>query len=76
MFIQTPTFTDAVTTKKAILDNWNAFADAYKGTGAKYITLERLKQMFSHTETLNKITCNLHDFKVQSNLNNCEYHSF
>ncbi|GHU55676.1 hypothetical protein FACS189442_3540 [Spirochaetia bacterium] len=33
--------------KKIVVDNWSDFSDLYKGTGAKYITIERLKYFFN-----------------------------
>jgi tRNA1(Val) A37 N6-methylase TrmN6 len=41
--IKTDTMASCRILKKIIVDNWLYFSDLYKGTGAKYITIERLK---------------------------------
>jgi hypothetical protein len=41
--IKTKTMKDCQRLKKTIIDRWNDFSNLYKGTGAKYITVERLK---------------------------------
>jgi methylase of polypeptide subunit release factors len=41
--IKAGTIKDCLCIKKIITDNWNDFSNLYKGTGAKYITIERLK---------------------------------
>jgi methylase of polypeptide subunit release factors len=46
IFIKTETYTDSKELKEYILSNWTLFERLYKGTGAKYITLKRLKAFF------------------------------
>jgi hypothetical protein len=41
--IKTKTMKECQYLKKIITDNWNDFSNLYKGTGSKYITIERLK---------------------------------
>jgi type I restriction-modification system DNA methylase subunit len=41
--LKTKTIDDCILLKKIIMDNWSDFSNLYKGTGAKYITIERLK---------------------------------
>jgi tRNA1(Val) A37 N6-methylase TrmN6 len=41
--IKTETMKDCKKLKEMITDYWNDFKNLYKGTGAKYITIERLK---------------------------------
>jgi predicted RNA methylase len=41
--IKTKTIKECLCLKKLIADHWNDFSNLYKGTGAKYITIERLK---------------------------------
>ena len=36
--------------KKEIINNWSDFSNLYKGTGAKYITIKRLKYFFNCDE--------------------------
>ena len=49
IFIKTVTQLDANELKKHIILNWSSFEKLYKGTGAKYITLNRLRDYFKHT---------------------------
>lgn len=44
--IKTLTLKDCHSLKMIILENWVVFSNMYKGTGAKYITIERLKSFF------------------------------
>ncbi len=48
IFIKTVTQLDANELKKYIILNWSSFEKLYKGTGAKYITLNRLKDYFNY----------------------------
>jgi predicted RNA methylase len=41
--IKTKTMNDCQILKKTIIDNWSSFSNLYKGTGAKYITIKRIK---------------------------------
>jgi hypothetical protein len=41
--IKVKTMSDCKLLNKMLLDNWIDFSNLYKGTGAKYITIERLK---------------------------------
>jgi tRNA1(Val) A37 N6-methylase TrmN6 len=41
--IKTKTMKECHQLKEKIADHWNDFSNLYKGTGAKYITIERLK---------------------------------
>lgn len=45
--ITTNTINDCYLLKEIITDNWSDFSGLYKGTGAKYITIERLKYFFN-----------------------------
>jgi hypothetical protein len=45
--IKTRTLKECQQLKKMIIDHWNDFSNLYKGTGAKYITIERLKFFLS-----------------------------
>jgi len=47
IFIKTETLIDSKNLKKYILSNWSSFERLYKGTGAKYITLDRLFDFFN-----------------------------
>ena len=47
--LQTSTKDDAEQIYKHILCNWPIFENLYKGTGAKYTTLERVKNLFFKT---------------------------
>jgi hypothetical protein len=40
--IKTKTLKDAKAVKSCLIENWNDMNDLYKGTGARYITIERL----------------------------------
>jgi tRNA1(Val) A37 N6-methylase TrmN6 len=46
IFIKTPKVEDAKKLKSFIFSNWQSFQNMYKGTGAKYITIDRLKDYF------------------------------
>jgi tRNA1(Val) A37 N6-methylase TrmN6 len=41
--IKTKTANDSKLLKKIIIDNWSSFSNLYKGTGAKYITVKRIR---------------------------------
>jgi len=41
--VKTKTMGDCEILKKTIIDNWSGFSNLYKGTGAKYITIKRIK---------------------------------
>jgi hypothetical protein len=41
--IITKTMEDCKALKETIIDNWSSFSNLYKGTGAKYITIKRIK---------------------------------
>lgn len=45
--IKTFTLKDCISLKKIILENWDDFSNMYKGTGAKYITIDRIKSFLS-----------------------------
>lgn len=44
--LRTATRTDAENLKRNIIVHWDDFVSVYKGTGAQYTTLERLKELF------------------------------
>lgn len=44
--LQTPTKIDAEKLREGIIEHWCDFVSIYKGTGAQYTTLERLKTLF------------------------------
>ena len=44
--LRTSTMESAVQVRDAIVNNWSLFKSLYKGTGAQYTTLERVKNMF------------------------------
>lgn len=44
--LQTPTRIDAEKLRERIIEHWCDFVSIYKGTGAQYTTLERLKTLF------------------------------
>jgi tRNA1(Val) A37 N6-methylase TrmN6 len=44
--LKTKTMVDCERLKKIIFDNWLVFSNLYKGTGAKYITINRIKYFF------------------------------
>ena len=46
VLLKTSTLEEAKEVKASILDNWSAFEQLYKGTGARYTTVERLKNAF------------------------------
>ena len=47
--IRTKNKVDAKRIQNSIIDNWSDFVSVYKGTGAQYTTLERLKTLFGKT---------------------------
>ena len=47
--IRTKNKVDAKRIQNCIIDNWSDFVSVYKGTGAQYTTLERLKTLFGKT---------------------------
>lgn len=47
IFIKTETHLDANKLKEYIISSWSSFEKLYKGTGAKYITLSKLRAFFS-----------------------------
>lgn len=44
--LKTSTMESAAKTKEYIIKNWTSFETIYKGTGAQYTTLERVKELF------------------------------
>jgi len=48
--LKTRTMEEAIVVKESILEHWPAFEQLYKGTGARYTTVERLKTAFGVTE--------------------------
>ena len=48
--LKTRTMEEAIVVKESILEHWPAFEHLYKGTGARYTTVERLKTAFGVTE--------------------------
>ena len=46
MFLETPPLEDAVEVRNYIRTNWENFKMIYKGTGAQYTTLKRVKTIF------------------------------
>lgn len=48
VLIKTETHTDSKKLKNYILSNWSSFESLYKGTGAKYITLNRLSDFLCY----------------------------
>ena len=50
--LRTKTKKEANLLRKSILNNWSSFVSIYKGTGAKYTTLERVQGLFG----LSKVT--------------------
>ena len=46
IFMKTATVTDSIKLQQYILSNWLLFENLYKGTGAKYTTLKRLRDFF------------------------------
>lgn len=44
--LKTNTAEDAIMVRSEILHNWSSFIDIYKGTGAQYTTIERVKILF------------------------------
>lgn len=49
ILIQTETQLEANELEKYIISNWSSFEKLYKGTGAKYITINRLRYYFNCT---------------------------
>lgn len=45
--IKTNTTKDCNILKKLIINNWSSFSNLYKGTGAKYVTIERIKHFLN-----------------------------
>ena len=45
--IMTNTAKDCQKLKDLVINNWSNFSNLYKGTGAKYITIERIKHFFN-----------------------------
>ncbi len=48
VFIKTETHIDSKKLKEYIISNWSSFESLYKGTGAKYITLNRLSDFLGY----------------------------
>lgn len=46
IFLKTDTMADAENVKDYILNHWQSFIEIYKGTGAQYTTMERVKTLF------------------------------
>lgn len=46
ILLKTKSVSESRLLKKMILDDWDNFSSLYKGTGAKYITIERVKKYF------------------------------
>ncbi len=46
MVLSTSTLEEAKLVRDCIIDNWSTFVSLYKGTGAQYTTLERVKKVF------------------------------
>ena len=46
ILLRTKTVRESKLLKQLILDDWDNFSSLYKGTGAKYITIERVKNYF------------------------------
>lgn len=47
VFLKTKTLNDAEILKRQLLSCWTAFSQLYVGTGARYITVSKLKEVFS-----------------------------
>jgi len=45
--IKTKSMEDSQLLKKSIINNWSSFSNLYKGTGAKYITIKRIKHFLN-----------------------------
>ena len=45
ILLQTSSIQDAINLKSKILANWNIFVSIYKGTGARYTTINRIKNL-------------------------------
>lgn len=44
--LRTSSMEEAMIARKYIIDNWSLFVNLYKGTGAQYTTLERVRKLF------------------------------
>ena len=51
--LKTRTLEEAIVVKERILEYWSAFEQLYKGTGARYTTVQRLKMAFGVAESAN-----------------------
>lgn len=51
VLLKTRTLEDAKYVRESILENWTSFEQLYKGTGARYTTIQRLKTAFGVTDT-------------------------
>lgn len=51
VLLKTLTLEEAKEVKESILEHWRDFEQLYKGTGARYTTLERLKMAFGVADT-------------------------
>ena len=61
--LKTRTLEEAIVVKERILEQWSAFEQLYKGTGARYTTVQRLKTAFGVAD-VNKLQNNgLHEIK-------------
>lgn len=61
--LKTRTLEEAIMVKERILEQWSAFEQLYKGTGARYTTVQRLKTAFGVAD-VNKLQNNgLHEIK-------------
>lgn len=49
--LKTRTMDEAIVVKERILEHWQAFEQLYKGTGARYTTIGRLKTAFGVSDT-------------------------
>jgi tRNA1(Val) A37 N6-methylase TrmN6 len=52
--LRTTTMQEAEQVRQYILDNWSDFVTIYKGTGAQYTTLARVKEIFGKSVNTNK----------------------
>jgi type I restriction-modification system DNA methylase subunit len=50
--IRTQSNDTALTLRNILIENWDILKDLYKGTGAKYITIERLKEFLGVNKSL------------------------
>lgn len=51
ILLETITLDAAIEVKESILEHWPAFENLYKGTGARYTTIDRLKRAFGVLNT-------------------------